>query len=151
VRVGGEATPRRIPGYAPTAPLLGVGQVEPRLGTTITRANVWLVQAPGHIYRAMRVGCHSAGSNNRYIRKREGALWQLRRGADQGEPRLEAGVALAERGARRATLMMDFWGRLHGFAQLGGPKRGWESVGRYHPILRVTETGLRCAGPSFEA
>jgi hypothetical protein len=23
-------------------------------------------------------------------------------------------------------------------------------VGRYHPILRVTETGLRCAGPSFD-
>ncbi len=25
-----------------------VGQVEPRLGETITRAHVWLVQAPGH-------------------------------------------------------------------------------------------------------
>ena len=50
--------------------------------------------------------------------------------------------------ARRAV--MDFWGRLHGFAQLGAPKRGWDSVGRYHPILRVTETGLRCAGPSFD-
>jgi hypothetical protein len=73
----------------------------------------------------------------------------LRRGADQGEPSLEAGVELAERGARRAV--MDFWGRLHGFAQLGVPKRGLDSVGRYHPILRVTETGLRCAGPSFEA
>jgi hypothetical protein len=55
VLVRGEARPRRIAGYAPTAPLLGapaaqavVGQVEPRLGTTITRAHVWLVQAPGH-------------------------------------------------------------------------------------------------------
>jgi hypothetical protein len=62
----------------------------------------------------------------------------LRRGPDQGEPRLEAGVELAERGARRAV--MDFWGYLHGFAQLGVPKRGGGSVGRYHPILRVTET-----------
>jgi hypothetical protein len=73
----------------------------------------------------------------------------LRAGADQGEPRLEAGVELAERGAKRAVL--DFWGCLQGFAQLGVLKRGWESVGRCHPILRVTETGLRCAGPSLEA
>ncbi len=73
----------------------------------------------------------------------------LRKGGDQGEPSLKAGVELAERSARRAV--MDFWGRLHGFAQLGVPKRGWDSVGRYHPSLRVTEAGLRCAGPSFEA
>jgi hypothetical protein len=69
----------------------------------------------------------------------------LRRGADHGEPSLEAGVELAERGARRAV--MDFWGRLHGFTQLGVPKRGWDSVGRYHAsILRVTETGLEMRG-----
>jgi hypothetical protein len=57
-------------------------------------------------------------------------------------------VELAKRGARWAVV--DFWGRLHGFTQFGLPKRGWGSVGRYHPILRVIETGLRCAGPSFE-
>ena len=68
----------------------------------------------------------------------------MRRVAGQGEPRLEAGVDLAERGARRAVI--DFWGRLHGFAQLGVPKRRWASVGRHHPVLRVTETGLRCSG-----
>jgi hypothetical protein len=61
----------------------------------------------------------------------------------------DRGVELAERGARRAAVM-DFGGRLHGFAQLMVPKRGWASVGRYHPILRATEMGLRCAGPSFE-
>ncbi len=42
-----------------------------------------------------------------------------------------AAVELTERGARRAV--MDFWGRLHGFVQLGVPKRGWGSVGRCHP------------------
>jgi hypothetical protein len=46
---------------------------------------------------------------------------------------------------------MDFWGRLHGFAQLGMPKRGWDSVGRYHaPYSQGNGNGLRCAGPSFE-
>ncbi len=53
----------------------------------------------------------------------------LRKGGDQGGPRLETGVELAERGARRAV--MDFWGRLHDFTQLGVPKRGWGSLGRY--------------------
>jgi hypothetical protein len=34
------------------------------------------------------------------------------------------------------------WSRLHGFAQLGVPKRGWDSVGRYHPIFRVGPSPL---------
>ncbi len=114
-----------------------MGQVEPRLGETITRANVWLVQAPGHIEQC--VGCHSAGSNSRYG---NGTALYGSVAEEGGRPgrayrSLEAGVELAERGARRAV--MDFWGRLHGFAQLGVPKRGWDSVGRYDPIVRVTE------------
>ncbi len=72
----------------------------------------------------------------------------LRRGADQGAPSLEAGVELGERGARQTVI--DSCGRQQGFTQLGVPKRGWASMGRYHPILRVTETDLRCSGPSFE-
>jgi hypothetical protein len=92
----------------------------------------------------MRVGRHSVGSTSRHWN----GTATLRRGGDQGEPSLEAGVELAERGARRAVI--DFLGRLHGFTQLGVPKRGFGAVGRYHPILRVTETGLRCAGPSFD-
>ncbi len=51
---------------------------------------------------------------------------------------MEAGEELAERSAGRDVT--NFWGRLHGFAQLGVPERGWDSVGRYHPIPRVTET-----------
>ncbi len=94
------------------------------------------------------MGCHSAGCNSRDGNGKAlyGSVAE-EGGGDQGEPSLEAGVELAVRGARRAV--MDFWGRLHGFTQLGVPKRGWASVGRYHPILRATETGLRCAGPSF--
>jgi hypothetical protein len=123
-----------------------VGQVEPRLGETITRAHVWLVQAPGHTEQCVwdiivLAAIAAMETGRRFIAA------SLRRGADQEEPSLEAGGE-AERGARRAV--MDVWGHLHGFAQLGVPKRGWDSVGRYHPILRVTETSLRCAEPSFE-
>jgi hypothetical protein len=94
----------------------------------------------------MRVGCHSAGSHSRYGNGKAfyGSVAEEGGGPNQGEPSMEAGVELVERGARRAV--MDFWGRLQGFAQLRVPKRGWASVGRYHPILRVTETGLSARG-----
>ncbi len=103
--------------------------------------------------RAMRAGRHSDGGNSNgkapWLENGK-ALYgsDAAEGRDQGEPSLETGVQLAERGARRAV--MDIWGRLHGFTQLGVPKRGWGSVGRHHPILRVTETSLRCSGPSFD-
>jgi hypothetical protein len=54
-----------------------------------------------------------------------------RRRGDQGEAGLDAGLELAERGARRAV--MDFWGRLYGFTQLGVPRRGWASACRSPP------------------
>jgi hypothetical protein len=141
VWVRGEARPRRIATprqhhfWACPVSQAVVGQVEPRLGETITRANVWLVQAPGHtehcVWDVIVLAAIAAMETGRRF-----MAASLRRGADQGELSLEAGVELAERGARRAV--MDFWGRLHGFAQLGVPKRGWDSVGRYHPIPRVT-------------
>jgi hypothetical protein len=47
----------------------------------------------------------------------------MRRGGDQGEPSLGAGVELAESGARRAVT--EFWVHLHGFTQLEVLKRRW--------------------------
>jgi hypothetical protein len=40
--------------------------------------------------------------------------------------------------------VMDFWGRRHGFTQLGVPsvKRGWASLSRHHPILRVKKLNV---------
>ncbi len=105
------------------------GQVEPNLGVTITRANLWLVQAPAQteqcvwhvmVMAAIPVATMETG--------RHFMAATLRWGCDQGELSLKAGVELAESGARRAV--MDFWGRPQGFTQLGVPKRGWASVGR---------------------
>ena len=123
-------TPRKHHFWACPVAQAVVGQVEPKLGVAITRANLWLVQAPGHteqcVWDVIAMAAISAMETGRRF-----MAATMRRGAGQGEPRLEAGMDLAERGARRAVI--DFWGRLHGFAQLGVPTRGWASVGRHHP------------------
>ncbi len=115
--VRGEARPRRIAGYAPTASTTSgrarwpnaqavVGQVEPRLGTTITRANMWLVQAPVYteqcVWDVIVLAAIAAMETGRSY-----MAASLRRGGDQGEPSLEARVELAVRGARWAVI--DFW------------------------------------------
>ncbi len=43
-----------------------MGQVEPRLGTAITRANLWLVQAPGHTEQCVWDVIVLAARNNPY-------------------------------------------------------------------------------------
>ena len=72
----------------------------------------------------------------------------LRRAAPRGGPVVGPGPELAAQGAMRAVA--DFWGRLHGFAQLGVPRRGWGSVGPHHPVLRIAGGGLQCVGPAPE-
>jgi hypothetical protein len=83
-----------------------VGQVEPRLGTAITRANLWLAQAPGHteqcVWDVIVLPAIAMETGRRFMAA------SLRRGADHGEPSLEAGVELAERGARRAVILKIF-------------------------------------------
>ncbi len=114
--------------------------MEPRLGETITRAHMWLVQAPGHTEQCVWDVVVMAAIAAMEMGRRHMAA-SRRRGADQGEASLEAGVELAERGARRAVVVVVTVGRdgllgpFHGFAQLAVPKQGWDSVGRYHPTV----------------
>jgi hypothetical protein len=139
-----------VAGYAPTAPLLGVPDGPSRRGAGGTQAGgdhhqgQCVVGARPGAYRAMRVGCHSAGSNSRY--GNETALYGsvAEEGPDQGDPSLEAGVQLAERGARRAV--MDFWGRLHGFAQLGVPKARMGLGGSLPPYSQGNGNGSEMRG-----
>ncbi len=92
--------------------------MDPKLGVAITRANLWLVQGPGQTeqcaWDAIVMAAIAAGRRIKAATRR--------RGPEQGEPSLEAGLELANKGARRAV--MDFLGRLHGFTQLEVPKRG---------------------------
>jgi hypothetical protein len=96
-----------------------VGQVEPRLGETITRAHVWLVQAPGHTEQCVwdvivLAAIAAMETGRRYMAA------SRRRGGDQGEPRLEAGVELAERRNRGLDGLLGSFGRLR-------PTRGAEA------------------------
>jgi hypothetical protein len=104
-----KARPGRVAGYATKAPLLVVPGGPGRGGAGGTQAGDSYHQALGQAEQcvwdvivlaaivALEMGrCFMAAT--------------LRRGPDQEEPSLVAGVELAERGARRAV--MDFWGRL---------------------------------------
>ncbi len=66
-----------------------------------------MVQAPGHteqcVWDVIAMAAIAAMETGRRC-----MAAMMRRVAGQGEPRLEAGVDLAERGARRAVI--DFWG-----------------------------------------
>jgi hypothetical protein len=97
-----------------------VGQVEPNLGLPITRANLWLVQAPEqteqYVWDVIVIAAIAALETGR--RFRAATL-----GASPAWMR--EWNSMAERGARRAV--MNSWGRLQRFTQLGVSKRGLAS------------------------
>jgi hypothetical protein len=47
----------------------------------------------------------------------------------------------------KARAVVDFWQRVRGWAALGTPRKGWGGVGADHPILSVIDGELRCAHP----
>ena len=115
-----------------------VGEVSGRAGVQITRAHLWLLECPDGfqqcVWDVIALAAISAMEvGRRYIlsaRRRVGG---------------ECPGALCDQAQRRA--IPDFWSRLHGLAMLGVPRRGWDSVGSHHPILRVVEGRLVCVGP----
>jgi hypothetical protein len=147
---------RRRPGQASQgesrAPAV-VGQVEPKLRMAITGANLWLVHGPGQTQQCVcDVILSTNDSTNRHGKGK--ALYGSG-AAEGGRPgRDRKWTKLAERGARLA--IDGFLGllhvRLHSALGAEASEDGLASVGRHHPFLRVTETGLRrcSAGPSFE-
>ncbi len=62
-----------------------------------------------------------------------------------GDPQEAPGPSLLERAITR--VVVDFWGRLRGFAALGLPRKGWGQVGPRHPFLRGVAGELQCARP----
>ena len=62
-----------------------------------------------------------------------------------GDPQENPGPSLMERAISR--VVVEFWGRLRGFAALGVPRRGWDQVGPRHPFLRVAAGELHCSRP----
>ncbi|GIL55468.1 hypothetical protein Vafri_11032 [Volvox africanus] len=66
-----------------------------------------------------------------------------------GRMQMVATTAAASSPLHRARVraVADFWARLHSFAALGIPRRGWDRVGPQHPILAVAGGQVQCAAP----
>ena len=99
-------------------------------GVEVSRAQLWLVQAPERLDAAVwDVVCLAALSAMEFGRRR----LAVGRGLVGAVP-----VAVAAAGA-----VADFWGRLSGFVALRVVPRGWGSVPADHPFLgRVSGASL---------
>ena len=113
------------------------------VGCPVSRAEVWLVQAPEAVQQCVWdvvvLAAVSAMEDGR----------RFMAAARQGVPAALPGPALLERAITR--VVVAFWVRLRGFAALGLPSKGWDSVGPRHPFLRVVGGVLVCSrseGPS---
>ena len=129
-----------------------VGQLEGTLGTRVTREAVWLAQAPSGVQQCVWDVVVLAGVSAMELGRRfMQAATRERLGPPRGPPmgRAVPGAELRDRAIRRAVA--DFWARLHGFARLGRPRKGWQGVGPSHPFLRGVPGALQCTGPVVEA
>ena len=105
----------------------------------MTRAHLWLLECPEGFEQCVWDVIALAAVSAMEVGRRYLLATENRDGGD--DP-----AVLCEQAQRRAV--PDFWGRLAGFAQLGVPRRGWDSVGPRHPILRrVVDGRLVCLGP----
>jgi hypothetical protein len=125
-----------------------VEQIAARVGTPITRANVWLAEPPaGMLQPVWDVVALAAMSAMESTRQGLRAATQVGAAvaADGGPPQAEGqGPSPIEVAKSRAVA--DFWQRVVAFAAMGVPRKGWEGVGANHPILAIVEGELRCTG-----
>ena len=109
------------------------------VGRPVSRADVWLVQAPEAtrqcVWDVVVLAAVSAMEGGR----------RFMAAAQKGVPAASPGPALLERAITR--VVVTFWSRLRGFAALGLPRKGWDSVGPRHPFLRVVSGVLECSRP----
>lgn len=114
-------------------------QVSVTITQPISRAEMWLAQTPLGVEQCVWDVVVLAAIT---------AMEQGRRfmaAAMAGEAQEPPGPALSERAITR--VVVEFWGRLRGFAALGLPKKGWGQVGPRHPFLRVVAGELQCSRP----
>jgi len=134
-----ECTPRQHHFWRCSVAQAVVDQVSSRAGVRVTRAHVWLLECPEGFQQCVWDVIALAAVSAMEVGRR----YLLATGHAVGV----APAELSEQALRRAV--PDFWGRLAGFAQLGVPRQGWDSVGPRHPILRVVDGRLVCVGPVF--
>ena len=126
-----------------------IQQVTAYVPGTISRANVWLAEAPIGVQQcvwdvvslAALAAMERARAGLRAVNRRAAPPTL---GGDAQEP-ADALATPLEVAIARAVL--DFWQRVQGFAELGVPRRGWDGVGPDHPILSVVDGRLLCVQP----
>ena len=126
-----------------------VQQIAAHAPVPITRAHIWLAEAPTGLQQcvwdvvalAALTAMERARAGLRAATRHAGAQQDA---APAGAPH-EEGQPPVEVAKARAVL--ELWQRLKGFAELGVPRRGWGGVGPDHPILSVVDGQLRCADP----
>ena len=120
-----------------------VQQIAAHAPGPITRANVWLAEAPAGMQQCVW-DVVALAALSAMERTRVGLRTNSRQAADPGDPNQPDQLETA-----KGRAVLDFWQRVRGFAELGTPRRGWEGVGPDHPILSVDEEGnLRCTHPA---
>ena len=124
-----------------------VQQITAYIPGPISRANVWLAEAPAGMQQCVW-DVVSLAALSAMERARAGLRAATRGHASQpGEETQEPTAAGTPLEVARARAVLDFWQRVQGFAELGVPRRGWEDVGPDHPILSVVDGRLVCAQP----
>jgi hypothetical protein len=107
------------------------------VGSLVSRAEVWLVQAPEDVHATVRVG----RGGRCWLRfppwRKGGGSWLRPKKGFQ--PLLHAGPALLERAITR--VVVAFWFRLRSFAVLGLPRN--EGMGLGGPPPSISAGGVR--------
>ena len=129
-----------------------VEQITNHVPGPLTRAHLWLVEAPPSVQQcvwdvvalAAITAMERARVGLRAAMGRTSSAASGGAGPDQQAPPAPIEVA-------KARAVLEFWQRLRGFAELGVPRKGWEGVGPDHPILSVSGDGcMRCVQPQEE-
>ena len=118
-------------------------QIAAHVPGPITRANVWLAEAPAGMQQCVW-DVVALAAISAMERARVGLRANSHQATAPGEPNHPDQLEIA-----KGRAVLDFWQRVRGFAELGTPRRGWEGVGPNHPILSIDEAGsLRCTPPA---
>lgn len=125
-----------------------VQQIAAYVPGPITRANVWLAEAPTGVQQCVW-DVISLAALSAMERARVGLRAAIRHAPLHGEETTEPSGAPADQlEVAKARAALEFWQRVQGFAELGVPRRGWDSVGPDHPIISVVDGRLRCVQPA---
>lgn len=122
-----------------------IQQIAAHVPGPITRAQVWLAEAPQGVQQCVW-DIVSLAALTAMERARVGLRAATRNAPVPQEAAQPGAPAPVEVAKSRAVL--EFWQRLRGFAELGTPRRNWGGVGPDHPILAVAEGRMQCAQPA---